>query len=91
MIIRNSIQLMIEINQLTMKGQAFFLALIPPTILSLIDALVVGKVVGPRPHAGATLCFRSTSSTAGCSSTCDNCLLLNQASSNAMGLGCPNE
>jgi hypothetical protein len=86
MIIRKTIQLMIEINQLTMKGQAFFLASIPPAILSLIDALVVGKVVGPWPHAGATLCFMSTSSTADCSSTCDNCLLLDEKSVRVMGL-----
>jgi hypothetical protein len=39
-----------------MKGQAPFLASVPPATLSVAKFLVVGIVAGPVPHFGA-VCF----------------------------------
>jgi hypothetical protein len=49
-----------------MKGQAFFLAEVPPAILSLVNARVAG-MTGPVPHwvAGDCLTGKTSSSLRG--------------------------
>jgi hypothetical protein len=38
-----------------MKGQAFFLAEVPPMILSLANDRVAVMLAGPAPHTGAVV------------------------------------
>jgi len=48
-------------NQLIMKGQAPFLAEIPPAILSLVNSREAG-MAGPVPHTGAGDCLTGKTS-----------------------------